>query len=49
MASLFKEGTLFVSWPATDAVRHSDSLALNIIFESKVSAAYSAVHSARGD
>jgi len=49
VASLLKESALLFSRPASTTVRHSDSLALNIIFESKVSAAYSAVHSAGSD
>jgi hypothetical protein len=47
IASLLEECTLLVPWPATGAVRHSDSLAFDIMFESKVSAAYRAVHAAR--
>jgi hypothetical protein len=49
VASLLEEGALLVSWPATDAVRYSDSLAFYIMFESKISTAYSTVHSARSD
>ena len=49
IASLFEEGAVFISCPATGTVRHSDSLASYIMFESKVSAAYRAVHSARSD
>ena len=49
IASLFEEGTVLISWPATGTVRHSDSLASYVMFESKVSAAYRAVHSARSD
>ena len=49
IASLFEEGTVLISWPATGTVRHSDSLASYVMFKSKVSAAYSAVHSARSD
>lgn len=48
-ALLFEEGALFVSRSATGAVRHSDSLALYLIFASKEPAAYSAVHSTGGD
>jgi len=46
---LFQKSTFFISWPATGTVRHSDSLALYIMLESKVSAAYRAVHSAWSD
>lgn len=49
IAALFEEGALLVSWPATFAVRHSNSLALYIMFQSKVSTAYSTVHSARSN
>jgi hypothetical protein len=49
MALLFQEGALLISRSATDAVRHSDSLALNIVSKSKISAAYRAIHSAGGD
>ena len=46
IAFLLEEGALLISWPATDALRHSDSLTPYIISEGKVSAAYSAIHSA---
>jgi hypothetical protein len=49
MASLLKEGTLFISRPASGAVWHLDSLALHIVCKSKISTAYSAIHSARCD
>jgi len=49
IASLFEEGAVLISWPAAGTVRHSDSLDSYIMFESKVSAAYPAVHSARSD
>ena len=49
IASLFEEGAVFISWPAAGTVRNSDSFASYIMFESKVSAAYPAVHSARSD
>ena len=44
LASFLEKRTLLVSWSATDAVRHSDSLALDIMFEGKVATAYPAVH-----
>ncbi len=46
---LFKEGTFLIPWPAAGAVGHSDSLASHVVFKSKISAAYSAVHATRGD
>jgi len=49
VASLFEEGAILIPWPATGAVRHSDSLASYIMFKSKVLAAYPTVHSARSD
>jgi len=48
-AALFKKSALLVSRTATDAVGHSDSLALHIMFEGKVSAADTAVHPAGSD
>ena len=49
MASFLEEGALFISRPASGAVWHLDSLALHIVCKSKISTAYSAIHSARGD
>ena len=49
IASFFEEGTLPVSGSATWAVGHSDPFALDIIFLSKISTAYAAIHSARSD
>jgi hypothetical protein len=46
---LFEEGALFVPRSTADAVRHSDPLALYVIFASKESTAYGAVHPARGN
>jgi hypothetical protein len=44
--SLLEEGTLLASGPATDAVRHSDSVAPDIMLESKIATAYATVHAA---
>jgi len=49
VASLFKKSAFLISRSATKAVRHSDSLALHIMFVSKVSAANPAVHPTRSD
>jgi hypothetical protein len=49
IAPLFNEGTLFIPGAATEAIGHPDSLALNIILPSKVSAADTAVHTAGCD
>ena len=49
IASLFEESALLISRSATKAVRHSNSLALHIMFVSKVSAANPAIHSTRSD
>ena len=49
LALLFKEGTFLISWSAAGAVGHSDSLASYIVFKSKISAAYSAVHPTRSN
>jgi hypothetical protein len=49
LALLFEEGTFLISWSAAGAVGHSDSLAFHIVFESKISTAYCAVHTARSD
>jgi len=47
--SLFKEGTLFISWSAPATIRHSNALAFYIILISKVSTADCAVHPTRSD
>ena len=49
VASLLEKGTLLISWPATSAIRHSDTFTLYIMFEGKIPAAYPAVHSTRSD
>ena len=49
VASLLKESALLISRSATKAERHSNSLALNIMSVSKVSAANPAIHPARSD
>lgn len=49
MASFLEESAFLVSWPAADAVRHSNPLALYVMFESEVAAAYPAIHAAGGD
>ena len=49
MASFLEESAFLVSWPAANAVRHSNSLALYVMFESKVATAYPTIHAAGGD
>ena len=49
VAPLLEEGTLLISRPTAGAVRHSYTLALHIACESKVPAAYAAVHPAGSD
>lgn len=45
-ASFLEKGTFLLPWPATNAVGHFDSFALDIVLEGEVCAAYCTIHSA---
>jgi len=49
ITSLLQEGAVLISWSTSRAVRHLDTLALYVVFEGKVLAAYSTIHPARSD